>query len=111
IKYFVTAKGQTQQFANADQNPFSGTSEGLGVLDPAGNNLGNIPNNHFYSRGGTVNLTFDALGLHFSADAILSSISRQRTNWGLIYGDPYEIRGQNSIDNFYTLTASTSVSS
>jgi hypothetical protein len=108
VKYFITAKGQTQQFANADQNPYTGTSSGLNVFDPAGNSIGNLPNNHYYLRGATGNLTFDLFGLKFSGDAVLSSVSAQQTGWGLTYGDPSEIPAINQIDNLYTLTTNIS---
>lgn len=114
IKYFITAKGNTQQYEDelADLTSFGSNQDvGLNVIDPAGNNLGQLPNAHYYSRGGTVNLSFDLLGFHMAADAVLSSINRQFTSWAFIYGDPAEIPANNSIDNLYTLTANTGIGS
>jgi hypothetical protein len=116
IKFFITAKGLTQQYRSADVNPFSLTSTGLGVLDPAGNNLGHLPNDKYYLRGATGNLSFDALGVHFAADAALSYRNRQGTSffgggagWTFAYTDPAEIPAQNTIDNIFTLNANTSI--
>jgi hypothetical protein len=116
MKFFITAKGVTQQYHSADINPFSLTAAGIGVLDPAGNNLGHLPNDNYYLRGATANLSFDALGFHFSADGALNSRSRQGTSfvssgagWAWAYGDPAEIPGSNTIDNIYTLNASTGI--
>lgn len=111
VKYFVTAKGNSQQFYNAGPNPYTGQGAGLAVLDPAGNNLGNLPNNNYYARGATAQLTFDLLGLHLSADAALSSTNQQFTSWGVTYGDPAEIPAENKIDNIYSINANTGIGS
>ncbi|MDP4235475.1 MAG: carboxypeptidase regulatory-like domain-containing protein, partial [Bacteroidota bacterium] len=114
IKYFITAKGITQQFEDelANGTSFGVNGDvGLNVIDPAGNNLGQLPNAHYYSRGATANISFDLLGFHMAADAVLSSVNRQFTGWGSTYGDPAEIPAANSIDNLYTLTGNTSIGS
>ncbi len=114
IKYFFTAKGNTQQYQDEIANLTSFSTNGvlgLAVIDPAGNNLGQLSNGHYYSRGATGNLSFDLLGFHMSADAVLSSVNRQFTGWGSTYGDPAEIPAENLIDNLYTLTGNTSLGS
>ncbi|MEI8135378.1 MAG: TonB-dependent receptor [bacterium] len=99
IRYNITAKGQTVEFSSA----------GLAVIDPAGNNLGHLPNDHSYLRSATGNLAFDLFGLQFVADVILASTNNQSTGWGAIYGDLSEIPADNAIDNFYTLTTNIPV--
>ncbi len=99
VKYFITAKGNTQQYHDA----------GLGVIDPLQNNIGQLPNDHFYSRGATAQLKFDLLGIHLSADAALSSTNRQFTTWGWTYGDAAEIPAENIVDNIYSLNGNTGI--
>ncbi len=113
VKFFITAKGNSQQYYNADLagNQPAETGSGLNVIDPAGNNLGQLPNDNYYSRGATAQLTFDLLGLHLSADAVLSSINRQFTNWTWTYGDPVEIPAENKIDNIFSLNGNTGIGS
>ena len=77
IKYFITAKGGTQQYQDelADLTSFSTNEDvGLNVIDPAGNNLGQLPNSHYYSRGATVNLSFDLLGLFANKKSLFLDI-------------------------------------
>jgi hypothetical protein len=109
VKYFLTAKGQTQQYHGADINPYTNQSSGLNVIDPSGNNLGQLPYSQYYLRGITGNLSFDLFGLQFSGDVALNSINRQFTSWGVTYGDPAEIPARNQIDNIYTLTTKVPV--
>jgi len=99
VKFFITAKGNTQQYHDANLN----------VIDPAGNNLGQLPNDNYYARGATGQLSFDLFGFHLSADAVLSSTNRQFTQWAWTYGDPTEIPAENVIDNIYSLNGNTGI--
>ncbi|MEP7234734.1 MAG: TonB-dependent receptor [Ignavibacteriota bacterium] len=111
MKYFVTAKGNSREFYDAGPNIYTGAGQGLSVLDPSGNNLGQLPNDNYFARSATGSLTFDLLGLHVSADAVLASTNRQFTSWYWSYGDIDEIPAQNKIDNIYSINANTGIGS
>jgi hypothetical protein len=111
VKFFVTGKGESEQFHDAGPSDFTSpyTSQGLSVLDPAGNNLGHFADDHRYSRGATGNLSFDLFGVQFSADAVLSSVNRQIADWSYTYGDPSQVPARDYTDNIYTLRANISI--
>lgn len=102
IRYFITTKVNTRDYTNALTVPTQ-DNEALNVIDPYGNTMGQLPNNQYLSRAATAKVTFDALGFHMSADAVLSVLSRQYNSVGISYGDPAELPASNSIDNLYTL--------
>lgn len=102
VRYFLTAKINTRDYLNAFTTPTQ-DNEGLNVVDPYGNTTGQLPNSKYYSRAATAKVTFDVLGFHLSADAVLSAVSRQTNGVTLAYGDPAELPARNTIDNLYTL--------
>lgn len=110
IKYFITAKGATIDFAR----------NGLNVTDPYGNNLGQIGHSKQYGRAITANLAFnDLFGFRVSADAILASESKQLAAGGtditatlnriLTYGDVSQLPANNNFNNLFTLKGTTQV--
>jgi len=110
VKFFITAKGESFQHYDAGSlTPFDYTGSGLGVIDPAGNNLGQLAYDHRYVRSATGNLSFNILGFQMTADAVLSSINRQYNSWSDMYGDPAELQARDLIDNIYTLRGNLGV--
>ncbi len=104
IKYAITAKLNSFKYYNTFSDPgFS--NQGLGVLDPLGNNLGQIANTGRWRRAASAKLTFNALGFNISADANLSSETDQAGQLGLMYMDPYYLPATEQTNNAYSLAA------
>lgn len=106
FKYFITAKGNTIDY----------TAAGLNVMDPYGNNLGQIEHTKQYGRAVTVNLSLnDVFGFRVSADAILASESRQLAIAGsalsgiFTYGDMTQLPAINNFNNLFTLKGTTQI--
>ncbi len=104
VKYAFTAKLNSFQFYNSFSDP-STFNNGLAVIDPLGNNLGQLPHDSRWRRYAGLKLTFDAFGFNTSADAELSSESDLINSWSLIYMDPYYLPASNTINNVYSLNA------
>jgi hypothetical protein len=104
LKFNVTGKANTFEFYNTFSDP-SFSNSGLGVTDPSGNNLGQIPNSDRIRRAATAKLTFNVAGFATSADYDYSSESDQLNSTGLIMLDPYYIPGQNDFQNLYSLNS------
>jgi hypothetical protein len=104
IKYFITARLNAFKYYNTTSDPFY-DNLGLGVIDPAGNNLGQIPNTGRWRRSATGKLTFNALGFSISADAALANESDQNGGWGTLYLDPYYLNAETQVNNAYSVKA------
>lgn len=102
LSYFVTLKGWQRDFFNYFTEPVY-SNEGLGVIDPAGNNLGQIPNRQFYSRSATGNLTYNLAGFRLLGSATYASESRRFGSAGSLFMDQEMIPGQNELNSIYSL--------
>jgi hypothetical protein len=108
LHYFVTAKGNTRQFDNYFTSPVY-QNLGLDVRDPQGRSGGQLANNSHYTRSVTGKLTFALLGFNISADADISSESRQFNGVGTVYADPANLTAQNEFNNIYSLTGRSQI--
>lgn len=104
IKFFGTARINTFSHYTIFTDP-TFSNEGLGVIDPLGNNLGEIPNTARFRRSATGKLSFNALGFSVSANTELSSETDELGGWGTLYEDPYYIPAEQQVNNVYSLTA------
>jgi hypothetical protein len=107
LKYFITTKLETRDFNNI--STVTGANGGLGVLDPYGNNLGQLPNNNYFGRNASAKISFNVLGFTAQADAIVSSYSAQSNSFGFRYGDQTQLPAENNIEQLYTLNAKTQI--
>ncbi len=103
IKYFITAKANPKEFDNISE--IGESNNGLNVIDPAGNNLGQIPHTSQYRRAITGKLSFDLLGFRASADAQLTSTSSQINGRSFLYTDQAQLPAINNVNNLYTINA------
>ena len=104
VKYSITAKLNSFSHYNTFSDP-TFTNQGLGILDPLGNNLGEVPNTGRWRRTVSGKLTFSALGFNISADANLSNETDQGGASTLIYMDPYYLSATEQTNNVYSLSA------
>ncbi|HET9135599.1 MAG TPA: TonB-dependent receptor [Candidatus Kapabacteria bacterium] len=108
VKYFITAKGNTRDYYNyAIITTYY--NSGLDVKDPYGLSTAQLPYTGYYTRSATGKLTFDVLGFHLSADAVLASTSRQTNGVPFQYADPAEYGAYNELQNLYTLKGNTAL--
>ncbi|HEY6172001.1 MAG TPA: TonB-dependent receptor [Candidatus Kapabacteria bacterium] len=109
-KYFVTVKGSTTDYLR----------NGLNVMDPYGNNLGQIDHTKQFGRAITANLAFnDVFGFRVQADAILASESTQIAATGsginatlnniFTYGDLPQLPALNNFNNLFTLKGQSQI--
>lgn len=105
FSFFGTVKGWQRDFYNYFSDPgFS--NGGLGVMDPAGNNLGQIPNTDFYSRSISGNLTYNLEGFRFQGGLLYGHESRRFGSVGTLVMDPDLIPARNEEHNVYSLQVS-----
>ncbi len=104
LKFYGTAKLNSFQHYNVFDNP-TFANEGLGVIDPDGNNLGEIPLTERYRRSATGKLSFDAFGFSVNANAALSAESDLLNNWTTLYEPSYYIPAEEQTNNIYSITA------
>ena len=110
LKFYLTGKLNSFDHYNVFTEP-QGTfpnisaNAGLGVKDPLGNNLGEIPLTNRWRRTATGQLAFDLFGFSLTANADLSGESDLLNGWGTLYEDPYYIPAQEQTNNVYSLTA------
>lgn len=104
LKFFITGRLNTFDHYNTFTDP-TFSNEGLGVIDPEGNNLGEMPLTQRYYRTGTAQLAFQALGFSITANAALNATSELLNGWGTLYEDPYYVPAQEETNNVYSLNA------
>lgn len=102
LKFNVTAKANTFDFYNTFSDP-SFSNNGLGVIDPLGNNLGQLPYTDRIRRAATAKLTFNVSGFATSADYDYGFESDELNNFTRVMLDPYYIPGVNDFQNVYSL--------
>lgn len=106
LNFFVTGKTITKEHNNISGDDIGELGEGnlgLGVVDPAGNNLGQMPHTSLYGRSLSAKLTFNILGFRSSADVIVSSTSYQFNTWNTLYADQAQLPATNNVNNMYSL--------
>src|SRR5581483_2539001 len=103
IKFYLTGRLNSFDHYNIFTDPIY-ANEGLGVTDPLGNNLGEIPLTQRYRRTTTGKLSFDALGFSIEANAALSAESDLLNSWATLYEDPYYVPAEEQTNNVYSLT-------
>ncbi|MDP4199025.1 MAG: carboxypeptidase regulatory-like domain-containing protein [Bacteroidota bacterium] len=104
VKYAVTAKLNSFKYYNVFTDPTL-VNDGLGVTDPLGNNVGQLPHDSRWRRYGSAKLTFDAFGFNMSADAELSSETDLINDASFLYLDPYYLPASNTVNNVYDFNA------
>ncbi len=108
LTFFVTGKGVTKEHNNISGDDLGENGEGnlgLGVLDPAGNNLGMLPHTSLYGRSLSAKLSFNVAGFRATADAILSSTSYQTNSWNTLYADRAQLPATNNMNNLFSINA------
>jgi CarboxypepD_reg-like domain len=108
VKFYLTGRLNSFQYYNVFDNP-TYMNDGLGVIDPEGNNLGELPNTERYRRAATGKLSFDAFGFNVQANTTLSAESDLLNSWGTGTGTSYEpsyyVPAEEQTNNVYSLTA------
>ncbi|HET6400810.1 MAG TPA: hypothetical protein VFH95_05355 [Candidatus Kapabacteria bacterium] len=104
LKFFITGRLNTFDHYNNFTDP-TFSNEGLGVIDPLGNNLGELPLTERYYRTGTAQLAFQALGFSVTANADLNATSGLLNSWTTLYEDPYYIPAEEWTNDVYSLNA------
>ncbi len=104
LKFFITGRINSFDHYNNFSDP-TFSNQGLGVTDPLGNNLGEIPLTQRYYRTGTGELAFEAFGFSIRADAALNATSELLNSWGTLYEDPYYVPAYEETNNVYSLNA------
>ncbi len=66
----------------------------LGVLDPTGNNLGQLPNSETWVRNLTGRMKFNFSDLSVTLGGQVGLTSRERMGWGWLYADDFGVRNQ-----------------
>jgi hypothetical protein len=102
IGFFGTVKGWQRDHYNYFTDP-NITNEGLAVIDPLGNNLGQVPNRQFYSRNLSGNLTYALEGFRFQLGSIYALESRQFGSIATLFMDPDQIPVRNEENSIYSL--------
>lgn len=105
IAFFGTVKGWQRDFYNYFTEPVFNNS-GLGVKDPMGNNLGQVPNTDFYSRSISGNLTYNLEGFRLQGGYLYGHESRRRGSTGTIMMDQDLIPASNEEQSIYSLNIS-----
>jgi|GEM_PF-3581614 len=104
LKFFLTGRINTFDHYNTFSDP-TFANEGLGVIDPLGNNLGELPLTQRYYRTTTGELSFQAFGFSVRTDAALNATTELLNGWGTLYEDPYYVPGYEETNNVYSLNA------
>ncbi len=104
LKFFLTGKLNSFQYYNTFSDP-TFSNNGLGVIDPLGNNLGELPLTERYRRVATGQLAFDLFGFSLTANAALSGESDLLNSWTTLYEDPYYVPAEEQTNNVYSLNA------
>lgn len=102
LGFFGTVKGWQRDYYNYFVDP-GYENRGLGVTDPLGNNLGQIPNSDFYSRSLTGNLTYNLEGFRLQLGGIYGLESRRFGSNGTLMMDQDLIPGRNQEQAIYSL--------
>lgn len=95
LKFYIT--GRLESFTHYS------TSNTLSILDPLGNNLGQIPLTNRYYRTGSGKLSFDAFGFSINANVALDAESSLDNGWGTLYEDPYYVPATEWTNNVYSI--------
>ncbi|MFM8455416.1 MAG: carboxypeptidase-like regulatory domain-containing protein, partial [Ignavibacteria bacterium] len=66
----------------------------LGVIDPAGNNLGQLPNSETWVRNLTGRMKFNFSDLSVTLGGQIGLTSRERMGWGWLYADDFGVKNQ-----------------
>jgi hypothetical protein len=104
VKFYITARLNSFDHYNVFDNP-TFVDDGLGVMDPLGNNLGEIPLTERYRRTATGKLSFDAFGFSIQANAALNAETDLDNGWTTLYEPSYYIPATEQTNNVYSLTA------
>lgn len=84
--FFLSVRNTYEQFRNY----------GLQVLDPLGNNLGQMPNNQTFSRNVTARMKFQATdNAYLLVGGMYGFVSGERSGWGWLYANTPQM----SVDN------------
>ncbi|HET6513409.1 MAG TPA: carboxypeptidase regulatory-like domain-containing protein [Candidatus Kapabacteria bacterium] len=102
LGFFGTVKGWQRDYYNYFTEPVY-SNGGLGVTDPAGNNLGQVPNTDFYSRSMSGNLTYNLEGFRLQGGVIYGHESRRLGGVGTIVMDQDLIPARNEEQSIYSL--------
>ncbi len=102
LGFFGTVKGWQRDFYNYLTEPRFNNS-GLGVIDPAGNNLGQVPNTEFYSRSLSGNLTYNLEGFRLQGGVIYGHESRRFGGITSVTMDPDLIPARNEEQSIFSL--------
>ncbi len=118
VKFYITGRLNSFSNYNVFTDVAGGTNgqgfqnQGLGVIDPLGNNLGSLPDMEQYSRTATGKLSFDAFGLSIQANAAVNAQSRLgngagvpgTTNGGTQYEPNYYYPATEWTNDVYSIT-------
>jgi len=66
----------------------------LGVIDPLGNNLGQLPNSETWVRNLTGRMKFNFSDLSVTLGGQIGLTSRERMGWGWLYADDFGVKNQ-----------------
>ncbi|MFN4767902.1 MAG: TonB-dependent receptor [Ignavibacteria bacterium] len=81
----------------------------LGVLDPAGNNLGQLPNQETWVRNMTGRMKFNFSDLSVTLGGQIGLTSRERMGWGWLYADDFGVKNQKVDLNTGRLTSGDTI--
>ncbi len=117
VKFYLTGRLNTFQNYNVTDNGTgtngSSANYGLAVIDPLGNNIGELPLTERYRRTGTGKVSFDAFGFSVDANVALSSETDLDNGWassattggGSLYEPTYYVPATEYTNNVYSLNA------